>query len=288
MLPLAASFHRMMRHDAPMPELPEVELARRGLAKWLAGATVERVHVWDAHIVKPSAKALAAIEDARVERVERRGKWLRVALANGEARLLFLHLGMTGEWMQTAPDAPRERFERLRIDVKGARAKGRSVRYLDMRMFGKVILAKEDIAAWSELGPDPLADGIDVRALHAKLVARKKTIKEVLLDQRLLAGVGNILAIESLWRARVSPRARTNMLTLADVRAIARGLEATIKRTIAAQKGERAAYVNAGAPSPFLIYDRKGKPCPRCKTPIERAVIGGRSTYFCPNCQRAR
>jgi formamidopyrimidine-DNA glycosylase len=269
-----------------MPELPEVELARRGLARWLAGATVEHVRVWDARVVKPSAKALTAIGGARIARVERRGKWLRVALANDE-RVLFAHLGMTGEWMQTKGDAPRERFERVRIDVR-RNGRARSVRYLDMRMFGRVVVAKEDIASWTELGPDPLADGIDARALHEKLRARKKTIKEAMLDQRLLAGVGNILAIESLWRARVSPRARTNALTLAEVRAIARGLGATIRRTIAAQKGERAAYVNAGAPSPFLIYDLKGEPCPRCKTSIERAVIGGRSTYFCPTCQRAR
>lgn len=269
-----------------MPELPEVELARKGLAKWLPrGTKLRSIHVQDARVVKPSAKALRDLEGAEVKSVERRGKWLRIVLRDG--RRLFSHLGMTGEWARVKSDAPTERFERVRFEVEKGGTKN-SVLYVDARMFGHVIAAKEDTASWKKLGTDPLVDGIDVDALAARLAKRKKAIKEVLLDQSLLAGVGNILAIESLWRAKVSPKKRASTLTPAQVKAIAKGVMDAIHATIAAQEGERASYVNAGGPNPFKVYGRKNEPCPRCKTPIARIVLGGRGTYFCPHCQAGK
>src|SRR5262245_43788039 len=132
-----------------MPELPEVEVARRGLAKWLARAMITRVFVADARVVRPSARALTVLAGARVVSVDRRGKWLRVDLEDGgKASSLFAHLGMSGEWVRVADGAPAERFERVRFDVRvGKRAS--SVRYLDMRMFGRVIVAPGEIASWT-------------------------------------------------------------------------------------------------------------------------------------------
>src|SRR5262249_44493416 len=154
-----------------------------------------------------------AVRDRVVERIERRGKWLRIGLDDG-ARL-FAHLGMTGWFEAATPGAPPLRFERVQFDLEreAARSLGapppkpRSrVVYVDARRWGRLVLARDDTATWRALGPDPLADGIDVDALAAKLARTKRSIKVALLDQRVLAGVGNIHAIEALWRARIDPR----------------------------------------------------------------------------------
>ena len=266
-----------------MPELPEVEIVRRALAKAMTGRAIASVHVRDARVVKPSARALDALVGKRVGKVERRGKWLRIALDRDHA--IFSHLGMTGDWVAKASDAAAVRSERVRIDLKkGTRVT--SVCFNDARMFGRVIAATNDIDAWRELGPDPLADGIDDDAFYEALHAKKRTIKEALLDQTLIAGVGNILAIEALWRAKIDPRSRTNALTLAHVRAIARGVHASIEASFDhyAAAGTRYA-TDPRAPTQFKAYGRAGSPCPRCKTILTKHTIGGRTTTHCPHCQ---
>jgi formamidopyrimidine-DNA glycosylase len=266
-----------------MPELPEVEFARKTLHRAIHGATVDAVKVQDARVVRPSSRALHAARGRRVVKVERRGKWLRALLDDGS--MLLSHLGMTGKWLARPSTSPEERFERVRLDVTKQGRKS-SVRYVDPRMFGKLVFAREEPKTWSALGPDPLVDGIDVDALAKALHARKRAIKEVLMDQSLLAGVGNIVATEALWRAKVDPRSRSQSLGLAQVRAIARGIEGVIRDAIARYGARSITYVEeAGAPNPYPIYGKKGSPCPRCKTTLTKIVLAGRGTTFCPNCQ---
>ena len=147
-----------------------------------------------------------------------------------------------------------------------------------------MVLAKEDIAVWRSLGPDPLDDGIDLARLEQKLARRKKrSIKEALMDQTVLAGVGNIQAIEALWKARIHPRSKAQVISKADLRAIERGLRWTIDRTLV-----DLAKNGMGAESPFRIYGRKGEKCPRCGQELEAFVLGGRTTTACPGCQELR
>jgi formamidopyrimidine-DNA glycosylase len=161
------------------------------------------------------------------------------------------------------------------------------VRYVDPRLFGRLIAAPdgEPPPAWRALGPDPLADGIDVDRLAERLGRTRRSIKEALLDQKLLPGVGNIVATEALWRARVDPRARANRLGRADVEAIARGVLESVRETIAREEAPEIRYVEEGGENPFAIYAREGEPCPRDRARLERLVQGGRSTVFCPRCQ---
>jgi len=257
-----------------MPELPDVEAARRDLHRWLRGGVVTRA--FDRRLAGRTVRA-----------IERRGKWLRLEL--GDGLLVFSHLGMTGKWVRRAPGDPPERWERARIDVERRRGAPASARYVDARRLGRLVVARGDIRAWRELGPDLLVDGLDAPTLCAALSRRRRAVKEALMDQTLVAGVGNILATEALWLARLDPRSRTDALSRADVRAVARGLRVTIDRALARQpRGDRR-YVNEGrVENPFRVYARAGTPCPRCGTTLRRIVLAGRGTVHCPRCQKRR
>ena len=273
-----------------MPELPEVEYTRRNLDRWMRGATIDAAIVRDAKAVKPSAAAFVrGVEGRKVRALERRGKWLRFTLDDGS--LVFAHLGMPGWFELAEAGGVARRFERVAFDVS-RRGKKLRVSYVDARRLGGLALAHEDTKTWKKLGPDPEIEGIDVARLRAELAAEKKrTIKEVLLDQTVLAGIGNIQSVEALWKAGIDPRTRASKLGAKDVAALARGLRWTIDRTLAdlATRGSAAeTLVSAGAKNPFTIYGRKGTPCPRCKATLARIELGGRTTTFCPGCQKRR
>jgi formamidopyrimidine-DNA glycosylase len=276
-----------------MPELPEVEFARRVLAQWTEGRTITRARVADARILDEGATAPAivrALAGRAIVSVARRGKWLRIELDDTKkAHLVFSHLGMTGRWQETTVDAPELRFEKVRLDLaRGTETS--SLRYTDPRLFGRFVVASEELPAWKALGPDPLLDGIDPAVLAKKLARRKKkTIKETLLDQTLLAGIGNIQAQEALFRAKVHPERMASGLSAREVRVLATALLETIHATLAlTPEGEtKIVYVEeAGATNPFAIYGREGEPCPRCTKALVKIVQGGRSTIFCTRCQR--
>ncbi|MCU1278838.1 MAG: Formamidopyrimidine-DNA glycosylase, partial [bacterium] len=271
-----------------MPELPEVEIARRNLDKWLRRGTLTRVELSPRLFVLSgagSARRFAEMMRGRAVRaVERRGKWLRLVLDGDVA--LFSHLGMTGKWVLRAHDAPTERFERARLDT----AK-RSVRYLDPRLFGTLQGALGDVvpAAWKLLGPDALVDGVDPARLHARLCRITRSIKEALLDQTVLAGVGNIQAAEALWRAKINPLRPSSSLSPAEVTTLARAIETSIADTLAREDSPEITYVEEpGADNPFDVYGKHGEPCPRCKRTLRRIIQNGRSTVFCPRCQPPR
>jgi formamidopyrimidine-DNA glycosylase len=267
-----------------MPELPDVELVRRRLQDGIGGAIITAAESSDRHVLRPqSPRAFGrALAGRTVREVNRRGKWLRFLL-DDDARL-FSHLGMTGWWVERDRDSPKQRSERARIDVVRGDGRPSSVRYLDSRRFGRLIVATEDIPEWRSLGPDPLVDGIRVRALVDKLGRSRRAVKDALMDQSVLAGVGNILATEALWRARIDPRSRCDALSRGEIGKIARGLDTALRHELAAR--ERAAtddWLDV-----FSVYGRAGEPCPRCGSPIARVVLGGRTTTFCKRCQIRR
>jgi formamidopyrimidine-DNA glycosylase len=222
----------------------------------------------------------------RIERIERRGKWLRFVLDRGR---VFSHLGMTGKWVAAAGEPVR--FEKVRLDVAQRKTK-RSVRYVDPRLFGRFVIADDDIAGWSELGPDPLHDGVDAGDLLQRLSKRCIAVKAVLLDQGVLAGVGNIQATDAMFLAGIDPRTPAKRIDLRRARVLARSIERSIERTLAAQSGKSMRYFGDQAskgskhdPNPFVIYGRGGEPCPRCGTKLSKIVLAGRGTVFCRVCQ---
>jgi formamidopyrimidine-DNA glycosylase len=264
-----------------MPELPEVEVARRNLRRWISAATITRVVAPRSNVVEGSARALVG---RRIEAVERRGKMMRI-LTDDEKLRVFSHLGMTGRWLKRAIDDPTERWEKVRLDVE-KRGRKTSVRYVDPRMFGRFVTTKKDLDAWSLLGPDPLDDEIDPRAFHERIRKSRRSIKEVLMDQTVIAGVGNIQATDALFFARIAPHRSANEISEKETRAILRAIAKSIQRTLALEEGPEITYVeDAGAPNPFVIYGRGGSACPRCETELVRSVLGGRGTVHCPSCQ---
>lgn len=276
-----------------MPELPEVEFARRCWARWADGKTVLGVQAQASRVLRPrSPRALQALRGATFFSFDRQGKNLLLRARGTKEWGLWSHLGMTGKWVRRRMGQEVPRFSRVRIDLDD----GRALYYCDMRLFGRLQLVPggrfEEIAELRALGPDPLADGVDVGRLFEKLQRLKAPVKVALLDQRLLAGVGNIQAVEALHRAGIDPRRPARSLDRAEVRKLAAGIRKSIEATLADFEDEVGddsdiAYVEEGAPNPFAVYDRAGERCRRCrKGIIARIVQAGRSTYFCPSCQR--
>ena len=284
-----------------MPELPEVEVAARNLRRWGLGRRVRAIAVDPraARILRPEGpRALARLRGARLEEVRRTGKNLLLTLApagRSKQKLgVWSHLGMTGKWVRRRAADPAPPSRRLGLELDD----GTRLDYVDLRMFGRFRLipdarfeAMPDLAA---LGPDPLNDGVDPGRLFERLQRVRLPIKVALLDQTVLAGVGNIQASESLFRAHIDPRRRARELSRAEVKRLAAGVRASIAFTLktfartGADGGEAdIAYVEEDAPNPFRVYARAGTRCPRCKrADITRLVQAQRSTFFCPNCQK--
>jgi formamidopyrimidine-DNA glycosylase len=284
-----------------MPELPEVEVAARNLRRWAVGQTIRAVRTDPraARLFRPgSAKAPRNLRGARFEGVRRVGKNLLLTLARERKRIgVWSHLGMTGKWLRRAGAEPPPPATRVELELAG----GARLCFVDRRMFGRFRVVPEarfdalpEIAA---LGPDPLVDGIDVAALAARLGRLQLPIKVALLDQTVLAGVGNLHASESLFRARIDPRRPARSLSTAELRRLATAIRESIDftlRTFAAEGADGGAadigYVEEGqSPNPFLVYGRAGDQCPRGKRggggTIVRIGQAGRATFFCPSCQ---
>jgi formamidopyrimidine-DNA glycosylase len=276
-----------------MPELPEVEIAARNLDAWARGRSIVRTEADEgaSRIFRPAtAQAFAAaVTGHRVEDVQRVGKHILVRLAGPRAVLgLHSHLGMTGKWLRRTGGEPAPGHSRARLHLDD----GSVLHYRDPRLFGRLRLVPgarfEEVPEIASLGPDPLQEGIDVGRLAAALARRRAAVKLALLDQRLLPGVGNIIACESLSRARIDPRREARSLSRAEVRRLAGGVLASVRETIAREQGAEITYVEeSGAENPFRVYGREGERCPACRRgTIRRLAQGGRSTFFCPRCQR--
>jgi formamidopyrimidine-DNA glycosylase len=279
-----------------MPELPEVETVRAHIAPVLEGRRFERVEIADPRLVRPyePAEVAAELEGERVHAVERRGKYLIVRFESG--RSLLIHLRMTGSLRhvrggpdrEEPPDDPHRRAV-VRLD------NGSDVAYRDVRRFGTWLLLEPgelDPYLASRLGDEPLDALFTVARLGARLERRRAPIKAALLDQRTLAGMGNIYVDEALWRARIHPLRPAESLDRNELRRLHRAIRAALEAGIARQGSTLRDYRlpdggEGGMQDEFKVYGRGGEPCDRCGTPIERTRVGGRGTWFCPRCQRS-
>ncbi len=276
-----------------MPELPEVETVRLRLEPQLVGRTFEHVRIDDSRLVRPfePLEVAAELEGERVSALERRGKYLIVRFESG--RSLLIHLRMTGSLRHatrgTLEDDPHRRAV-VRLDD------GSDVAYRDVRRFGTWLLTEPgelDPYLDARLGAEPLADGFTVGELRRRLAGRRAPIKAALLDQRTLAGMGNIYVDEALWRARIHPLRIAGELTPAELRrlhpAIRAALEAGLARQGSTLRDYRLPDGESGTmQDEFKVYGRVDEPCDRCGTPIERIRVGGRGTWYCPRCQPLR
>lgn len=273
-----------------MPELPEVETNGKNLARWALGRRIVRVTpppgVRETDGVPPRAFR-ARLEGRRVQSVERRGKWMLTRLSGGAG--LGLHLGMSGKLERVEGRERAPRFTRAVFALDD----GARVCFVDSRRFGRLVampwadlLGRREV---TELGPDALHETTPALLARA-LAGTSRTVKETIMDQRVLAGVGNLYATEALWRARIHPATRAPVVA-AD-RAALRRLAAAIRAALAHGLAELAAtevprYLEEGAPNPFHAYDRAGEPCGRCGATLRSMVLGGRTSAYCPSCQKS-
>jgi formamidopyrimidine-DNA glycosylase len=286
-----------------MPELPEVEVAARNLRRWGVGRRVSGTTADPraARIFRPAtARALGRLRGTRLDEVHRIGKNLLLTfVARGADPLgVWSHLGMTGKWVRRRAGDPATASRRLSLALDD----GSRLDYVDMRMFGRFRLIPgarfTEVPDLAALGPDPLTNGVDPRRLGERLARVAAPIKVALLDQTVLAGVGNIQASESLFRARIDPRRPARSLSPAELKRLAKGVRDSIAFTLKsfAKTGadggdEDIAYVEENAPNPFLVYGRAGEPCPGNKRDkdhgqIVRMVQAQRATFYCPKCQK--
>lgn len=284
-----------------MPELPEVEVVRRGLERWVAGRTVAAVEVHHPRAVRRHLEGVEHFAAALVGRTLaaacRRGKylWLPLAEADGTpaGQALVAHLGMSGQLLVEPAAHPDEVHLRARFRFADG---GRELRFVDQRTFGG--LAVEDLPAGgglpsrlAHIAVDPLDEQFDVDAFTAALRRRHTEVKRALLDQTLIGGVGNIYADEALWRARLHGGRPTDRLTRAQVADLLAGVRDVLTESLA-QGGTSfdSLYVDVNGRSGYFsrhlaVYGQADRPCPRCGTAIVREPFMNRSSYRCPRCQ---
>ncbi len=272
-----------------MPELPEVETVRRTLAP-AVGATI--AGVWDSglglHMArKPPRAKLRRLAGATITRIHRHGKYLLIE--TDSPHTLLVHLGMTGRTLLVPSGTPRAKHTHVVLDLGE-----RELRFVDARRFGQIDVivrghesAHEGLAL---LGPDGLLEPATGEYLFERSRGKQATLKAFVLDQRVIAGVGNIYASEALWRAKLRPTLRARRLTLAKATLLAAAIHEVFDRALTKGGTSLRDFVNAngieGQNVDYLwVYGRDGEPCPRCQTKIRRSVLQGRATYYCPTCQ---
>lgn len=271
-----------------MPELPEVENARRLLLRWFEGRRVVEAEADATRVFRGADPRAFARLTGRLEALERRGKYLLFTFEGG--RGLLGHLGMTGKFVRR-PAGHVEPYSRARFRLDD----GHVVHLRDPRLFGRLepvpasrLAGLESVRA---LGRDPLVDGLSAADLEAALGASRQELKVALMDQGRVAGLGNIHAAEALFRAGLHPGRRAASLAPGEWERLARAIHAALAFGLAEQEreGDDVAYLEeGGSDNPFLVYGRAGEPCGRCRTPVEHLTQGGRTTHFCPGCQPAR
>lgn len=292
-----------------MPELPEVEVIRRGLAERVPGRTIERVEVRKANVLElPEDELQRRLEGRRIEAVRRRGKFLILPVG---ADALIVHLGMTGQltfWDRAAPDSPGfivqdttglQRARQHAVDkhthVTFWFSDGDALHYRDIRMFGLIqvwpVARLHEMKGLGELGPEPLEDAFTLEHLSAGLKGRKRAIKAQLLDQHFVAGVGNIYADEALFRAGIGPERLAGRLTRAERERLFEAIPAVLRQGIEFGGTSMRDYIDSdgqrGSNQEALrVYGREGEPCYTCGTPIRRVIVAQRSSHYCPRCQR--
>lgn len=304
-----------------MPELPEVETVVRGLRPHLPGRRIVRVELGKTDFMDDPAALERELPGRRIADVTRAGKYIRVALeahrrpalseTKGhpggdrhpqakpeqtparrrpyDAPQLIIHLGMTGRLGVHRAGEPLPKHTHFIATLDDAR----ELRFTDPRRFGQIFLTNDgDAAEWlAPLGPEPLE--VTAAEFRARLAGRDARIKSLLLDQRFLRGVGNIYADEALWRARIHPLRRAGSLTRAAAAKLRSAVQRVLRKAIARGGSSISDFLNAeGRPGSYqrehCVYGREGEPCLRCRARIQRIVVAGRSSHFCPRCQKTK
>jgi formamidopyrimidine-DNA glycosylase len=269
-----------------MPELPEVEVTRRGLVPQLAGRVISGVAVREARLRWPISADVRRLAGRTVQAVRRRGKYLLVDCGDGH---LILHLGMSGSLRVLPPGTPAGKHDHFDLEFGD-----RLLRLRDPRRFGAVLWAPGDALQHkllAHLGVEPLSRALDAQRLRALARGRRTAIKLFLMDARLIVGVGNIYASESLFGAGIDPRMPARRLSLEKSRKLSAAIKHTLRKAILAGGSTLRDFVGTeGKPGYFQqrhwVYDRAGQPCRRCGAAVRRIVQGQRSTFFCPRCQK--
>ena len=274
-----------------MPELPEVEVVARDLrAGGVVGALIRGVRVlWPRTVATPSPERFCQeLTGRRIREVGRRGKFLVLPLDDG--RTLLVHLRMTGHLVLVGAGSTPHRHERLRLELEGRR----HLAFLDQRKFGRWYLLDDPHILLGRLGPEPFSSELTPERFARRLRARRRQLKPLLLDQRFLAGLGNIYADEALWEAQLHPCRRAHTLDDEEADRLLAAIRRVLERGIhnagtTLGRGEANFYSVSGRRGrnrdALRVFRRTGEPCPRCDTPVKRLVVGGRGTHICPRCQ---
>lgn len=270
-----------------MPELPEVETTVRALRPYLIEQTIVAVtNDWPKIIVQPSSleELNFRIHGRQILAINRRAKYLVFTLSDDET--LIIHLKMSGRLTVTDKNAPQEKHVHTVFRLQN----GQELRFWDMRKFGRVYLTQEPEQLLSKLGPEPLEPAFTVEMLTNRLDGRSRVLKPLLLDQTFIAGVGNIYADESLFYAKLRPTRQANTLSKAEIKALHHAIQKALNLGIDREGASINLYIKPDGSkgdmqNAVMVFRRTGKPCYNCGTPIERIVLGSRSTHFCPNCQ---
>ena len=277
-----------------MPELPEVETVRAGLAAALEGRRLKRVAINRADLRRPfPPDFVPRLNGCRIRRVRRRAKYLLLDLETGET--LIMHMGMSGRFTvyghNAASGAGLEKHDHVVFDTDD----GTRGVFTDHRRFGLMTIAStaelDMHPLFTGIGPEPLDEEFTPAILSAALKGKRTPIKSALLDQRVVAGLGNIYACEALFRAGISPKRLALSVPGARAERLVPAIKSVLRDALAAGGSSLRDYAHADGElgyfqHHFSVYDREGKPCHRCGTKIRRIIQSGRSTFFCPSCQR--
>lgn len=270
-----------------MPELPEVETTRRGLRPHVRGRRIVRLAVYEPRLRwRIASDVPAKVAGQHITSVGRRAKYLLLELGSGT---LLVHLGMSGNLRAVPADAPRLKHDHFDLVLDS----GRALRFNDPRRFGSLLYTADSAThpLLASLGPEPLGEKFDADYLYRITRRRRLAIKQLLMNSRLVVGVGNIYASEALFRARIRPQRRASSLSRAEAGRLVRAVRAVLGQAIRAGGTTLRDYLSAdGAPGYFrqrlYVYERRGRPCRRCRTPVRALTQGQRSTYYCPSCQQ--
>ena len=271
-----------------MPELPEVETIANGLRQGgegqpsILGKTICRAHLlWPRTLDRPAPEEfLRRVTGQRIEHIGRRAKYLLFGLSSAETMLV--HLRMSGDMRVEPSEQPPAAHHRLMLDLDD----GWRLAFNDTRKFGRVWLVADPEEITGSLGPEPFDPALTPAVFYARLNGARRALKPLLLDQHFLAGVGNIYADESLHRAGLHPTARAHRLSPAQAERLLTAIRSALQEGISNHGASIDwVYRGGGFQNHFRVYDQTGKPCPDCGAPVEKMVLGQRSTHFCPRCQ---
>ncbi len=270
-----------------MPELPEVETSRSGIAPWLEGQEIHSVLIRERRLRWPVPRAIEQnLPGSTISAVRRRAKYLLFDMPTGSA---MLHLGMSGSVRIIDSDEPAGKHDHVDICL----ASGKALRFRDPRRFGSLLWARDPFAhpLLRDLGPEPLSDDFDGNYLHRRARGRRVSIKQLIMNAGIVVGVGNIYASEALFSAGIHPRRQAGRVSAARLALLAGAIKQVLSRAIEAGGTTlRDFHGGDGEPGYFRqqldVYGRQSEPCRQCETPITAIVLGQRSTFYCKRCQR--